>query len=235
MRIKNIINFVVSLVFPETCLGCGEDNVLFCQKCIKQIKLRDDKDAHESLAVYEYIDNIWIATDYKSDIIHKLVEAVKFHGSRQAGNILGEIVYNFWQKLNISEFYFNQATHQSSEVGNLCLVPLPLHTRRRLERGYNQSELIAEVLANKLDLSMQNVLVRSRYTNQQLKLDASGRRDNVKNCFVINKKSSQLDFQHYIIVDDVVTTGATLNDAARALKAAGAKQVDVLVVAKNKW
>ena len=219
-----IKNFLVSLVFPEICLGCGADDTLFCKNCLDSISIRDRTDAHENLAISEHIDNIWISTDYGSEIIHKLVAAAKFHGSKQACRILGEIVYNFWTKLNISDFYSGE---------EIYLVPLPLHIRRRLERGYNQSELIAKAIADRFGLDVMNILKRNRYTSRQLKLDAKGRHENVKNCFVtkgiINKN------KRYIIIDDVVTTGSTLNDAARALRQNGAKYVDILVVAKNKW
>lgn len=112
------------------------------------------------------------------------------------------------------------------------LVPVPLHARKRRERGFNQSLKIAEALAGQFaDAQVQDCLERTRDTGTQTHLDRDGRRANVKNAFAL-KQGFRLDMaQTYIIIDDVCTTGATLDACAEALVAQGAQSVNVLTFA----
>jgi ComF family protein len=111
-----------------------------------------------------------------------------------------------------------------------ALVPVPLGRARLRERGFNQAELIAERLGGLLDLPVRRRwLVRIRETAPQTELAAAERRANVGGAFVA---APGVAGQHVIVVDDVLTTGATCRECARALRAAGARQVDVVTVAR---
>ena len=214
-------NFFVSLVFPEVCLGCGTDNELLCYKCIAKIPIGSLDKNQKLLVVDEYIDQVWIVCDYDVQIVHDLVFAAKFYGSHDACRILGEIIWRFWDDYDISDYYKNKS---------FDLVPVPLHHIRKRQRGFNQSELIAKVVAEKVKMPVNNFLQRKRHTTQQVKLNADMRKQNVNNCFVTKQGGVP---ENCLLVDDVVTTGATINDAARALKQAGARCVNALIVAKH--
>jgi ComF family protein len=108
-----------------------------------------------------------------------------------------------------------------------CVVPVPLHPWRRLRRGFNQ----AADLASALDRPVVHALWRVRSTPPQMALPARSRRVNVHNAFVLSPCISPLDRRIVVLVDDVRTTGATLNACARVLKAAGAREVRALTVA----
>lgn len=113
------------------------------------------------------------------------------------------------------------------------VTPIPLHWMRRLARGYNQSEAVARELAAGIGVPFARVLHRVRYTPQQLQPSRDARRANVKGAFLVRKGAS-VTGKAVLLVDDVMTTGSTLNEAARVLKAFGAARVSVAVLARRK-
>jgi ComF family protein len=112
------------------------------------------------------------------------------------------------------------------------LVPVPLHPRRRRERGFNQSELLAAELARRTGLRVApGALVRRRDTSPQAGLTAAARRANVEGAFAVRQRA-KVSGRPVVLVDDVFTTGATARGCARLLRAAGAADVRVLTVAR---
>lgn len=112
------------------------------------------------------------------------------------------------------------------------VVPVPLHWRRRLGRGYNQAELIARPLARLLGLPLRRVLRRRRATPPQSGLRRRQRVENLRRAFVV-KAGGGVDGERVLLVDDVATTGATLQAASRALRAADAESITALVAART--
>ena len=112
------------------------------------------------------------------------------------------------------------------------LVPVPLHPRRRAERGYNQSELLARALSRRLGVGLApGALVRRKDTAPQTGLSAAARRQNVSGAFAVRRRTLVAG-RPVILVDDVFTTGATARACALALRAAGAREVRLLTVAR---
>ena len=111
------------------------------------------------------------------------------------------------------------------------LVPVPLHPRKERERGYNQSALIAESITGRFEgVRLRFLLERVVDTHSQTQFNRQERYRNLRNAFSLAKKSAIDPSQRYIIVDDVFTTGSTLNACAATLRKAGAKRVDVLTL-----
>ena len=111
------------------------------------------------------------------------------------------------------------------------VVPGPLHPRRERERGYNQALLLASALCKLTGWPLRaRVLRRTRYTSQQTRLSANQRRDNVRGAFA--PAGENLEGQHLLLVDDVMTTGATVSECAKVLKKSGASRVSVLTLAR---
>ncbi len=111
------------------------------------------------------------------------------------------------------------------------IVPMPLHWMRRWTRGFNQSELLAREIAQRTALPVRNAMKRSKRTKPQAGLTNAKRRDNVRGAFRV-KRPAAVRGLRVLLVDDVMTTGATASACARALKTAGAKRVALLTVAR---
>jgi ComF family protein len=123
-----------------------------------------------------------------------------------------------------------QSEFMALTTASTTLVPVPLSARRYRERGYNQAALLARGLADLVSAPYQpNVLRRTRYTVSQVGLTALERRDNVKDAFLASHPVTGRDF---MLIDDVCTTGSTLEACAHALKLAGANQVTALTLGR---
>lgn len=116
-------------------------------------------------------------------------------------------------------------------VEDAILVPVPLHPRKQRERGYNQSALIVDSLAGRFEgVRIEPILVRIVDTLSQTQFNRQERYRNLRNAFSLAGKGAIDPGQRYIIVDDVFTTGSTLNACAAVLRKGGAKRVDVLTI-----
>lgn len=111
------------------------------------------------------------------------------------------------------------------------LVPVPLHPRRQKERGYNQSELLAKAVGRRTGLAMVRALKRVRYTSPQAHQDGTGRWANIKDAF--EPTPSLCSTGVVVLVDDVCTTGATIEECASVLRSHGAEKVVALVFART--
>lgn len=128
------------------------------------------------------------------------------------------------------ETIFRRATHVCALVRGAVLVPVPLHPRKERERGFNQTALLAAVLARVAggDARVEAVLRRVVDTATQTALDRRSRMANLKNAFALARGAALNPDLHYVIVDDVFTTGSTLNRCAQALRRAGGLKLDVV-------
>ena len=148
-----------------------------------------------------------------------LVQQLKFNQCLTHSRLLGEVMRD--QVID---------RIQCEEDPPQCLLPVPLSSQRQRERGFNQSIELARPLAKAIDLPLVcDIAQRTRHTERQTGLDAKQRHQNLRGAFALIKP---LHYEHVLIVDDVVTTGATVNELARVLKRAGVKRVGVLSVAR---
>jgi ComF family protein len=148
------------------------------------------------------------------------LRALKYSGDLRPGRVLGALL----------------AAHLVRHGVPQALVPVPLHPRRQLDRGYNQAELIAREAGCWLRIPvLSRVLLRTRDTAAQARLPAAARRTNVEGAFVVapaaGRRLARLRLRHVALVDDVCTTGATLRAAAAALRGHGIERVDLRSVA----
>ena len=147
----------------------------------------------------------------------------------------------------VHEFKYNRQMHLRHPIAHwLCqtmndprllgrhfdfVVPVPLHPARERERGFNQAQLLAETLSDKIDIPLRPALERIRYTTTQTAFDRAERMQNLHNAFRLRKKIAVRDLR-VLLIDDVLTTGSTLSECARILKAAGAISVHAATAAR---
>lgn len=229
---------LLDLFFPPQCIACGvflegdarADLVcapcrtkmhmhasLFCPICgarIRGMKKRCHRDAAYLLGA---------AGDYRDNVTHSLVHALKYKCVIKAADILGTCAAQYLERI---------ALNWHVAFDGFLIVPIPLHKGRERARGFNQSLLIAEKTGALCNLPVCRALSRIRQTAPQTTLKESGKRkENVAGCFAVHSPLS-VKGKNILLVDDVFTTGATAGEAVRALKSAGARKIIVLVSAK---
>lgn len=224
---KMLLNFI----FPPLCLHCKravKDGVL-CSACLELIECRKTFFCGECLARlplsqkvchrnFPYI--LGAAGNYGDETLRDLIRGLKFQLLSEAAFPLAELLIRYAEGLIPSR-------------KNAIVMPVPLGRRRMRERGFNQSDLIARIFAEhfRLPLSLEN-LTRLRDTLPQSELlSLEARRKNVLGCFGL-RKPEEVEGASIILIDDVVTSGATLREAAYLLKSSGARGVTALCVAK---
>lgn len=212
---------IKDLLFPITCLNCGADDMLICSVCLNKIKVRNFNDSWEQLVCSDYLDRVFIATWYEDQLVQEMIKRGKYQGEREYFEILAWLLYKFWQDNFLADSFIEPPV----------VVPLPLHRRRLYERGYNQSQLLAAGFADLAGLlAPPDLLQRIRYTKHQTNLNQARRQKNIDRAFQVTTAAVP---RQVLLIDDVVTTGASLNEAARVLKKAGGQKVCALVIAKN--
>ena len=118
------------------------------------------------------------------------------------------------------------------EIRNFVIVPIPLHPRRRRNRGFNQAKLLAESVAKNFNLPVFENLIRIKNNDPQMKIKGfEARIKNINGCFKIQNPEF-IAGKNIILIDDVFTSGATMNEAVKILKSAGAKKTIALVASK---
>lgn len=211
---------ISSLLFPAVCIVCNQRlepaETLVCRCCWDKLnKLPDDIIKEKQIP--ESLDSIRPVFEF-DDRIQAIIHGLKYRGYKSLGVRLGKIVAD-----QLRPDFFHDGT---------ILIPVPLHPIKKRERGYNQAEYIAEGIAATTDLTVRtDLLKRVKNTVTQTHLDARERQVNMQNAFAVKNSGCLNGVKSVILVDDVFTTGATMNAAASVLKSHGVGSVSGLTVA----
>ncbi|MDP2586379.1 MAG: ComF family protein [Candidatus Komeilibacteria bacterium] len=228
MTIKKTIDFILTLIFPIECLGCNKEDIYLCDECLAKIKIYDQPPVFEHPLTH--LNGIIYATDYKQKLLQQIIHNFKFRYIKELAEPLAKILAEFWTNYINSVETRNCASLQNDKP---IIIPVPLNKKRLLERGFNQAELIAKIFASQFNYPLfSNAIIRSKNTPHQVGLNKKERLTNVKNSFAITDPELIKD-RIVILIDDVVTTGSTLEEIAKTLKQAGAKDAWGLTVAKD--
>jgi len=205
-------------IFPPVCFGCGAREVpdaLICQDCLNALYRYPLPTHGGPKSVIVHLRSLGNYVPPFSSLVHEL----KYRNRTKLAPLLGDALTS----LMMTDAVLKQAD---------LLAPIPLHPARLRERGYNQSELLARRVAQLTGIPLVGALRRVKNTKSQARIvDAKKRKDNLKGAFAVTDAEALKDKQ-VLLIDDVTTTGATLDAAAQVLKAAGARTVYALVVAQ---
>lgn len=258
MIISKIKNWMLDLLFPKTCVGCGKFGQSACMDCVSKLKFLEKQmcpfckkpnefgifcDNHlgtsEKLSEVPsapcFFDQLICSMSYKNEILKKMIISLKYKFNEDILQILGEI-------LKTEFVYFSQIIPQ---MKNSILVPIPLHKKRLKFRGFNQSEKLANYLFQSLkedenfdktnfSIEVADILFRKFYSIPQAKCNKQDRLNNLKNCFAIKKEyENKIKNKFIILIDDVATTLSTLNEASKALKEHHPEHILAMTIARG--
>lgn len=236
--------FFIDLILPIECLACGQEGTWLCEVCFSQIAINQPtgcficqkpepfgRTCSDCLDDY-YLNGVLAATDYEQPIVARLIKTMKYKFAKTINHDLAKLIISFLRPLWLIRTTLDNPPWINN-ANETIVLPVPLHPKRLRWRGFNQAEELAKEVAEyfRFDLVVKN-LVRIKNNPPQAKLDGASRLTNVEACFMVKDKLIVAGRQ-IILVDDVMTTGATLRECAKVLKQAGAKEVWALVVAKG--
>ena len=213
-----ILDRALNFLFPSKCRICqrrGKFEV--CENCIRRIEKFED--IHILNFKNQNLDTLIYFFRYKG-YIRRLILDYKFFNKYYLGKVFSKIMLK------------NEKICRNLKLYDI-IIPVPMHKSKKKERGYNQTEILAQDLANNLSLNYyENVLIKTINNKRQSSLSEKERYENVKDVFKI-EKSDTIRNKKIILIDDICTTSATLEECAKILKQAGASKVVALVIAKD--
>ena len=227
-QLKNIVSSTLHLFYPHTCTGCGsdlltEDNQL-CLKCIHQLPHTNFADIHHNPIEKYFWGRIPITAAYsefyfaKEFLIQHLIHELKYRGNTIIGFYLGEVM----GKTLLSSRRFK---------GIDALVPLPLYADKEHKRGYNQATVICNGISSVMNIPVLNgAVIRQHATETQTRKHRTERWENVKSSFKVVREN-ELNGKHLLLVDDVVTTGATLEACGHVMLQQGNIKLSIATLA----
>jgi ComF family protein len=212
---------IINLFFPKVCSGCNSflvvnENVI-CTVCRHNIPLANHHLNPENEAFKKFYGRIPIMHTsalfyfHKKGIVQELIHNLKYKGHEEIGTILGE-----WYAEDLKKIELLQSVDE--------IIPVPLHRKKLKERGYNQVTAFGKALSSGLNLVYNDsLLIRNVYSKTQSKKNLLGRTEGIETIFDVTFTEKD-HHKHFLLIDDVITTGATLEACSRALlKIPGAK------------
>ncbi len=233
----SFLDTILNIVFPVKCIFCGKNGVDLCLSCLKDAPSAERESAKWIFPLY----------DYRHPAIKKSLWLLKYKGKKRLASIFAEIIY---EKIleELSELSVME------NFNKIIIIPIPLSPKRYRERGYNQTELICKEIVrisktrhlipdpspykgegqNEIFSLENNILIKIKETEHQARIkDRRIRLKNLAGSFAIKnaEKTNLIKNRNIILIDDITTTGATLSEAKKVLKQAGARKVIAFTVA----
>lgn len=221
--IKQLFTNILDIMFPRQCVGCGIYDQWACQRCIQQhlsVEYRE-ADANDKQQTPMTVLTLGL---YSNPFWRQCVGLLKFHKVREVSEVLAvELANAIWKK-----------QHLLLDVKNIVIIPIPLHKKRLNERGFNQAELIAHALGEVTGWPvLTDLLIRTKHTPSQTTVSHSERVGNIQGVFSINNKNDLLNGVQIVLIDDVITTGATTLEAVRILNTVQPAGIHALAIARG--
>lgn len=225
--------WIMELFFPIRCLACNKYGKYLCRNCLRTINISTEFNCIgcnipsnygatcENCRNKWHLDSLFICADYNNQIVSKLIHKMKYSYISECSKHLAEIAKEY-----IERFPKNTFNHSA-------VIPVPLSPSRLNWRGFNQAELIARSISKKIGAKMDaDILIRNIMRKPQAQIkQKEDRLINITDSFSVRQKRKLP--ASVLLVDDVCTTGATLNECARVLKQNGSVKVDALVIARG--
>ncbi len=216
-------NFLLNLLFPKFCFNCQMEGIYLCEDCRAILNINN----HHQVFSGKHLNDLYWAIDYKKPLIKKLIHNFKYEPFvKELSKPLSSLIINHFQLIEKPLPFFGEGSE-------FFLIPVPLYEKRLRWRGFNQAQELAKQLSLFWNIPLlNNYLIKIKKTFLQSQLAKQERLGNVRNAFLV-KNQEKIKNKKILLIDDVFTTGATMEECAWILKKAGAQQVIGLVIARD--
>jgi len=236
-----IIDSIINIIYPSVCAGCNKPNYsdinskYICNECFYSIKrhvppfclkcgrgLLEIKNINKGICAtcsnrQYYFDEAWSICKYEA-VIKELIHKFKYSQKIQYKEIFQKLFKEFLDAFNVL---------RDTDL----IIPIPLHPTRLREREYNQSQILSSLVSEIIHKPVvSDILVRRRNTKSQIDLNEKTRIKNITGCFAV-RNSNSLDSKSILLIDDVLTTGITLSEAAKTIKELNPYKISILTLA----
>ena len=236
MEIKKVVNKILDVIYPNnyTCIFCGDeifDNqpTSTCATCDCNLPKIKDKVCDRCGEPIKSMANYCNRCQSKNMVFYKCRSVFVYEN--EIANKIRDFKFNNCKYLCNPFAKYLEQLYKKSKFNCDIIVPVPIHTIRLKQRGFNQSELLANKLGKLIDIQVNTTdLIKIKHTKNQADLNFKQRQENLKDVFQVKNKNAFKN-KNVLIVDDVYTTGSTINNCAIELLKAGAKNVYALTIA----
>lgn len=232
---NRIKDFILDIFFPKLCFGCQREGAYLCQDCQSVLEISNSSyclcQKPQRLPLpgkcqkcqNKNLEGLYFAVPYQNNLIKKLIHSFKYEPFVK--EISEDLASAILSHLRLIE-------KQEKDFKEFLLTPMPLHHKKTKWRGFNQSYEIAKHLGRWLNIPIIQPIIRTKETISQVELEEQERKENLKGAFKI-ENSEPIFNRKILLIDDVYTTGSTMEEAARILKKAGAKEIWGIVAARG--
>lgn len=232
MEKNKIKSFLLEIFFPKICLNCQKEGNYLCEDCLALLEISTFHQKHST----KNLNDLYFALPYQK-LIKKIIQKFKYQPFvRELSEVLAKVIITHFQLLDNEEDLGDivDLIRHPGQSEDFVLVPVPLAKKRLRWRGFNQVEEIGKHLSFYFKIPLvNNVLIKIKETPPQIELNEKERKGNVLRVFYC-QNSQLIKNKKVILLDDVYTTGSTMEECARVLKEAKAKKIIGIVVARSK-
>ena len=229
--LRNILNSFIEIFYPRCCYGCEdillENENYLCSNCrhnlpITNYHLENNNDIKKLF--FGKVDLIYSVAflDYsKGGIVQSMIHKLKYKGNQEIGTFIGK-------------WYGNLLLDEMPSIKDIdIIIPVPMHKKKLRQRGYNQVDTFGKELANIFKIEYnKDILIRTKYNKSQTTKNRKQREKNIRGAFEINNIDKAVG-KHIAIVDDVITTGATLENCCKIINKIPNTKVSIIIISKG--
>lgn len=254
MGFRSIVSEVLDLVYPESlyCLCCGkiidESRVYrLCDTCMNEIKWATGRncekcgkplsDSNTKAICFNcsenehFFDRGYTTCEY-GEHARSIIFSLKYGGRTDISKTVAEVMHDRMNAVRMNEGCDINGEYISSEYD--YIIPIPMNKLKEKKRGFNQAADIAKILGFRMDIPCRNRYIsRAKNTTPMRELTPAERRENINGAFELTKYAEELIGKKILLIDDLYTTGATVDEAAKLLKGIGAEKVDIFTFASG--
>jgi len=228
---KTLKEIILNAFWPRSCVNCGKAGQCLCEDCFAMIDIFRDISYEKFL----YLDGLHAATAYNDKMVKAIIHLCKYSRIKELSRTLADLIITHFKLLDNQTLISNRLSFGKQNLGGLIVCGVPMHRRKLKNRGFNQSEEIAKHFSEEFELAfIPDLLIKTKKPLPQTELAKEERIKNVSGVFALNPPFKEfVGNKEVLLIDDVFTTGSTMEECAKVLKQNHSRRVWGAVVARG--